>query len=234
MKILEQFAVAIATFALASGCSSLPDVDETRPVWLETDLTGYSRLEVDVEGDPDARPGALAAEGGRAAVEVCGPFYMFCALVTVPVGAVAGAIITAVETLPEDQAHALNHVTAQVASRLSLDADFNAAMRSEGARHGITYSMMKADVWLRVQTTQIFWNVGVGNKVALEVHFTVTGRSGAKSGKLAVRYVSDSARVHDWVAGTGELIEQALMKMVEEASVEIWQKILDYDDKDAV
>mgnify|MGYP001824291804 FL=1 len=222
----------MATLALVSGCSSLPDVDETRPVWLETDLTGYSRLEVDVDGNPEVRPGALAAEGGRAAVEVCGPFYMFCALVTVPAGAVAGAIITAVETLPEEQAHALNYVTAQVASRLSLDADFRAAMRSEGARHGITFSMMRADAWLRVQTTQIFWNVGVGNKVALEVHFTVTGESRGKSGRLTVRYVSASAGVHDWVAGTGELIEQALIKMVEEASVEIWQKILDYDEKE--
>jgi hypothetical protein len=61
--------------------------------------------------------------------------------------------------------------------------------------------MMRADAWLRVQTTQIFWNVG------------------------------DSATEHDWVAGTGELIEQAWIRMVEESSVEIWQKILDYDDE---
>jgi hypothetical protein len=224
--------MAVTALALASGCSSLPEIDETRTVDLETNLTGYSRLEVDVDGDPEQRPGAMATKGVHAAMEVCGPFYWACSVVTLPVGAATGAIITAVETLPEDQANALNHVTRKVASQLSLDADFQKAMHDEAGRHGIQLRSWRAHVELRVYVTEMYWNVGVGNNVAFEVHFAIEGRSGGQSGHARYKYVSDSAKVHDWVAGTGEMIEQALIRMVGESSVEIWQKILDYDDDD--
>jgi hypothetical protein len=229
VNIREQVPAAAAALALISGCAGLPPVDETRTVSLQAGLTGYGGLQVDVDGDPDIRPGALAEEGLQAAVEACYFLFLACALVTVPAGAAAGAIATAVETLPEEQAHALNHVTAKVAPRLALNADFQKAMYYEAARQGITLVSSRADVALSVYATEIFWDVSVGNNVAIEVHFEVIGRANGKSGRRNVRYVSDKAKVHEWVAGTGELIEGALTTMVEEASVEIWQEILGRD-----
>ena len=82
--------VAAAALALASGCSSLPPIDTSSTGYLETDFTGLGGLEVDVDGNPDTRPGALAAEGFVASVEACDIFFWACALIMVPAGAATG------------------------------------------------------------------------------------------------------------------------------------------------
>ena len=223
--------VAAAALALTAGCSSLPAVDETRTVHLETDFTGMGALYVDVHGDPETRPGALAADGMVAALETCHVFFWACALITVPAGAATGAVITAIETLPEDDAHALNHVTTNVISRvgMNLDIDFDTAMRAEAERHNIVLKGVYADVSLQAYISEVFWNVGVGNNVAIEATFTISGQADGKSGSRNIKVVSESAKVEDWVAGSGERIEEALYIMVQEASTEIWERILDYD-----
>jgi hypothetical protein len=70
----------------------------------------------------------MAAEG-FAATEGCGFFFMFCAVVTVPLAAAMGAVITTVETLPEEQAHELNWVSANVLAGFDLNDSFRRAMR---------------------------------------------------------------------------------------------------------
>ena len=225
--------VAGAALVLASGCSSLPPIDRSKAVYLETDLTGLGGLEVDVDGNPDTRPGALAAEGFVASVEGCDILFWACALIIVPAGAATGAVITAIETLPEEDALALNRVTTDVVSRagMNLDIDFDTAMRNEAERHGIVLKNVIADVSLYAYVSEVFWNVGVGNNVAIEATFTIRGHADGKSGQRSIKIVSDSAKVQDWVSGTGERIEEALTVMVAEASVEIWRRILDDDDK---
>jgi hypothetical protein len=222
---------AVAALAFAAGCSSLPPIDETRSVHLQTDFTGMSRLEVDVDGDPELRPGAMAVQGMYGSVEACNIFFWACAIVMVPTATAAGAIITAIETLPEEDAHALNHVTANVVSRngVNLDMAFDQAMRREAGRHGIELKSVFADVSLQAYISEVRWNVGVGNHVAIEATFTIHGHANGKSGRRNITVVSDSAKVEEWVSGSGELIEEALNVMVEDASVEIWERILDRD-----
>jgi hypothetical protein len=222
---------AVAALAFTAGCSSLPPVDETRTVHLQTDFTGMSKLQVDVDGDPELRPGAMAAEGMYGSVEACNIFFWACAIFMVPTAAATGAIITAIETLPEEDALALNHVTANVVSRtgVNLDIAFDAAMRREAERHGIELKSVFADVSLQAYISGVRWNVGVGNHVAIETTFTIHGHSDGKSGRRDIKVVSDSAKVEEWVAGAGERIEEALIVMVDEASIEIWERILDHD-----
>ncbi len=150
-----------------------------------------------------------------------------------PAGAATGAIITAIETLPEEDAKALNYVTANVVWRAgtNLDIDFDTAMRREAERHGIQLKGVFADVSLDVFVSKVFWNVGVGNNVAIEATFTVVGRADGKTGQRDIKIVSEYAQVEEWVAGSGERIEEALNAMVQEASVEIWDRILDRDNK---
>jgi len=223
--------VTAAALALTAGCSSLPPVDETRTVHLQTNFMGMSKLEVDVDGDPELRPGAMAAEGMYGSVEACNIFFWACAIFMVPTAAAAGAIITAIETLPEEEAHALNHVTANVVSHNGVDLDmaFDAAMRREAERHGIELKSVYADVSLQAYISEVRWNVGIGNHVAIEATFAIHGHADGRSGRRSIKVVSDSAKVEEWVAGSGELIEEALNVMVEDASVEIWERILDRD-----
>lgn len=219
----------VAALALVSGCASLPSLEKVRTVSLRTNFPSYVRLAVDVEGNPNTRPGRMAAEG-FAATEGCGAFFIVCAAVTVPLGAAMGAVITAAETLPEEQAHELNRVSAIVTSGLGLNASFSKAMREEASRQGIVLSGRRADARLNIVITGFQWDVSIGNNVAIRIDFKVTGFADGKRGHRNIKYLSERAKVSEWVAESGQRIRQELTTSMDEASQTIWQKVLGRDE----
>jgi len=218
--------VVVAVLALVSACASLPSLEKVRTVSLRTEFPSYGGLAVDVYGNPDTRPGRMAAEG-FALTEGCGIAFLACAAVTVPLGAAMGAVITAVSTLPERQAYRLNRVTANVTAGLNLDANFQKAMREEASRQGIVLTRGYADARINVVVTRFQWDVGVGNSVAIRIDFEVTGFADGKRGHRNITYFSERAKVPEWITESGKRIRQELM--MDEASQVIWQQILDRD-----
>jgi hypothetical protein len=219
---------AVAVLALASACASMPALDKVRTVSLSTNFRSYGGLAVDVDGNPHTRPGKMAAEG-LAITEGCGAFFIFCAVVTVPIGAAMGAAITAAETIPDEQAHELNRVSANVMAGLNLDASFGKAMREEASRQGIVLSGRRADARLNIVMTRFEWDVSVGNKVAIRIDFKVTGSADGKRGHRNITYISERAKAPVWIADSGKRIRQELTSIMDEASQKIWQQVLDRD-----
>jgi len=220
---------AVAVLALVSACASLPALDEVRTVSLSTGFRSYHGLAVDVDGNPHTRPGRMAAEG-LAITEGCGAFFIFCAVVTVPLGAAMGAAITAAETLPEERAHELNRVSANVTAGLNLDASFSKAMREEASRQGIVLSGRRADARLNITMTRFQWDVSLGNNVAIRIDFKVTGFADGKRGHRNITYISERAKTPEWIADSGKRIRQELATIMDKASQKIWQQILNRDE----
>ena len=220
---------AVAVLALVSACAILPALDEVRTVSLSTGFRSYHGLAVDVDGNPHTRPGRMAAEG-LAITEGCGAFFIFCAVVTVPLGAAMGAAITAAETLPEERAHELNRVSANVTAGLNLDASFSKAMREEASRQGIVLSGRRADARLNITMTRFQWDVSLGNNVAIRIDFKVTGFADGKRGHRNITYISERAKTPEWIADSGKRIRQELATIMDKASQKIWQQILNRDE----
>jgi len=224
-KLIFDFRTILLLCALSvTGCASLPSLEKARTVSLRTDFPFSGRLAVDVYGNPNTRPGRTAAEG-FALTEGCGIAFIACAVVTVPLGAAMGAVITAVSTLPERHAFALNRVTANVTAGLNLDASFEKAMRDEASRQRIVLTHGYADARMNVVVTRFQWDVGVGNSVAIRIDFEVTGFADGKRGHRNITYISERATVPEWIVDSGKRIRQELM--MDEASQTIWQQVLD-------
>lgn len=226
-KLIFDFRTILLLCALSvAGCASLPSLEKVRTVSLRTDFPSSGRLAVDVYGNPNTRPGRMAGVG-FALTEGCGIAFFVCAAVTVPLGAALGAVITAASTLPERTAYRLNIVTASVMAGLNLDASFEKAMREEASRQGIVLTHGYADARISVVVTRFQWDVGVGNSVAIRIDFEVTGFADGKRGHRNITYISERAKVSEWIADSGKRIRQGLM--MDEASQTIWQKVLDRD-----
>lgn len=223
---------AIAVLALLSGCASLPSLENARTVSLRTNFSSHGGLAVDVDGNPNTSPGRMAAEG-FAMTEGCGALFLACAVVTVPLGAATGAVITAVETLPEEQAHELNRVSASAMAGFNLNGRFSKAVREEASRQGVVLSKGlapsggRADARLDIVMTKFRWVVSVGNNVAIRINFKVTGFADGKRGCRNITYTGERAKVPEWTADSGKRIHQELTTIMDEASHTIWQKVLD-------
>ena len=217
------------SLSLVSACASLPPLDMVRTVSLRTDFSSYSGLTVDVDGNPDTRPGKMAAKGFEVA-SGCG-LCIFGTLVSVPLYAATGAVITATETLPEEQAHELNRVSAGVTAGINLTASFSKAMREEASRQGIVMTRRNADARVNIAVTELFWNVSIGNNVAIQIEFEVTGFVDGKKGRRKITYRSERATVPEWVANNGQPIRQTLTTIMNEASQKVWQRILDHEEE---
>ena len=217
----------VVVVTLLSACSSLPALDEIRTVSLSTDFRSYRGLAVDVDGNPDTRPGHMAAAAleGAGGCGICG----LAIIVTVPLAATIGAVITTAETLPKEQAHELNRVSANVTAGLNLNASFAKAMREEASRHGIVLTGRRADARLNIVMTRFEWDVSVGNYVAIRIDFKVTGFADGKRGHRKITYKSERAKAPEWIADSGKRIRQELMTIMDEASQTIWQQALDRD-----
>ena len=229
-KCGRDFTAVVVVLALVSACASLPSLEKARTVSLRTEFPSYGGLTVDVDGNPSTRPGRMAADG-FAVTEACGAFFLYCAAVTVPLGATIGAVITAAETLPEEQAHELNRVSARAMAGLNLNASFSKAMREEASRQGIVLSGRRADARLNIAVTALFWDVSIGNNVAIRIEFEVTGFVDGKKGRRKITYRSERATVPEWVANNGQRISQTLTTIMDDASQKVWQRILDRDEK---
>jgi len=169
------------------------------------------------------------AMDGFEASSGCDWAALFCAIVMVPVGAVTGAVITGIETLPEDQAHELNKVSAAVMTSNSLYTDLDNAMHDEALRQGLVVSRRKADANVHIEVTRLLWDVSIGNKVAVYIDFHVRASVKGKRGKRNIRYRSERGTVPEWVENNGQRIHETLATIMEEASQKVWQSILDRD-----
>jgi len=222
--------ILLALCALGvAGCASVPVPEKPlaghrATVLLNTDFPFYGRPAVDPEGNSHTRPGRMAAEGVGLAGG-CGIAFFACAAVLAPVAAAMGAVITGVETLPEEQAHELNRVSAVVLAEIDPNARFDQAMRQEASRRGIVLTRRYADTLLNVVVTNFQWDIGAGNGVAMRIDAEVSGRANGQRGSRKITYLSERASVPEWTADSGERIRRALA--MDDASQAIWQQILD-------
>ena len=87
----------------------------------------------------------------------------------------------------------------------------------------------RADARLDIVMTRFQWDVSVGNNVAIRIDFKVTGFVDGKSGSRNITYISERAKVPEWITDSGKRIRQKLTTIMDEASQTIWQQILDRD-----
>ncbi len=224
-KSARDTSVVVLVIALVSGCTNLPALDEVKSVSLNSNFSVSGHLAVDVDGNPEMRPGKMAMEGFKVAgeCELC----FFLTPVTVPLMATIGAVVTATETLPKEQALELNHVTANAMASLNLDAEFSKAMRDEALRRGIKLGSRRVDASLDIVLTKFEWDVSVGNNVAIVVDFRITGSAGGKSGHRKITYRSERVKAGEWLENSGQRIRETLAQIADEASKVVWQRLLD-------
>jgi hypothetical protein len=206
----------------------LPPIEETQVVSLRTEFASFIIPEVDVDGNPELKPGSMAMDGLQASGE-CGYFVLLCAMVVVPTAAATGAVITAVETLPDEQALTLNQVSKTVMSGLDQDVVLDNAMRGVAARQSVVLRKSRADVLLNVTVTQFKWDVSVGNNVAMKIKLYVWGQANGKKGDRNFSFTGKRAKAPEWTADSGALIRQEFSALMEQASERIWREVLDIE-----
>jgi hypothetical protein len=219
---------ALGVAALLSGCGSLPGIEDAPSIDLRTSYSGPWAPAVDVHGDPNLRPGAMAM-GGLEASAACDYLFIICAAVTVPVAAVTGAVITATDTLPEAEAELLNRITAKAASGLHMPQMFHSVMLSEAIRQGVKVQSAGADVIVEFMVTDLWWEVSIGNQVSLRLTVEAYATHGREFGRRRLGYRGEPAPVEEWLAGGEQHIRDALESFLPEASEAIWLRVLDRD-----
>ncbi len=211
-----------------SACGSLPDIEKAESIELSTSFQAPWAPEVDVDGDPNLRPGAMAM-GGLEASAGCDYLFVFCAALFVPVGAVTGAVITATDTLPEQEAELLNRITAKAVSGLHVAQMFQSVMLSEAIRQGVKIQTTGADAVVEFAATEFWWEVSIGNQVSLRMTVEAHGTHRGEFGRRRFGYRGEPAPVDEWLAGGEQRIRDALEAFMPEASEAIWLRILDRD-----
>ncbi len=219
---------ALGLAVLLSGCGTLPDIEDAKTISLSTAYGAPWVPEVDVDGDPSLRPGAMAM-GGLEAATACDYLFIFCAAVTVPISAVTGAVITATETLPEEEAELLNRLTEKAAAGLHMPRMFQSVMLSEAIRQGVDIQASGADATVKFLATHLWWEVSIGNQVSLRLTVEAHATHAGEFGRRRFVYSGKPAPVEEWLAGGDQRIRGALEAFMPEASAAIWQRILDLD-----
>lgn len=218
----------VVAMSLLSACSSLPPMEETQVVSLRTEFASFIIPEVDVDGNPELRPGSMALGGLQASGE-CGVLVLFCAMVMVPTAAATGAVITAIETLPDEQALVLNQVSKTVMSGLDQDVVLDDAMRGVATKQSVVLRKSRADVLLNVTVTHFEWDVSVGNNVAMKIKFYVWGQANGRKGGRKFSFTSKRAKAPEWTADSGALIRQEFSALMEQVSERIWRELLELE-----
>lgn len=221
--------LALSGAVLLSACGSLPDMEDAKTVRLQTYYHGPWAPEVDVDGNPELRPGAMAKAGLQTSVEACSVFFMFCALYTVPIYTVTGAAITAADTLPEEQAEMLNRLSAKAVVNLNMRQAFEQAITSSAIDQGLDLKPFGADYTVHVSATELWWEVSVGNQVSLRLTVEMRARHGGKEGRRRLGYRGEPAHVREWLAGGEQHIRDALEAFLPEAGEAIWLRVLERD-----
>ena len=229
VKRFPGLVLASGLAVLLSACGSLPDMEDAKTVRLQTYYYGPWVPKVDVDGNPELRPGAMARAGLQTSVEACSVLFMFCALYTVPIYTVTGAAITAADTLPEEQAEMLNRLSAKAVVNLNMPNAFEQAITSSAIDQGLDLQPFGADYTVRVSATELWWEVSVGNQVSLRLTVEMHARHGDKEGRRRLGYRGEPAHVKEWLAGGEQHIREALDAFLPEASEAIWLRVLDRD-----
>ena len=216
----------LALLLFLGACGSLPDIEQASTVELGTSFQAPWAPEVDVDGDPDLRPGAMAMDGLEASA-ACDYLFVICAAVAVPVAAVTGAVITATDTLPEGDARLLNQLTAKAVSGLHMAQMFHGVMLSAAIRQGIRVEKTGADAVVEFVVTEFWWEVSIGNQVSLRLTVEAHGTHRGEFGRRRFDYRGEPAPVDEWLAGGEQRIRDALEDFMPAAGEAIWLRILD-------
>ncbi len=217
--------VALGFVFPLGGCAGLPDIEEAESIKLDTSFPAPWAPKVDVHGDPNLRPGAMAMDGLEASAS-CDYLFVVCAAVFVPISAATGAVITATDTLPEEEAELLNHLTSKAASGLHMPQMFQSVMLSEAIQKGVTMRTTRADAIIHFAVTAFWWEVSVGNRVSLRLTIDARAKYRGEFGRRRFSYRGEPAPVGEWLAGGEERIRDALVAIMPEASEAIWRRIL--------
>ncbi len=213
---------------LLGGCGTLPDIEDATTISLKTAYRAPWVPEVDVHGDPDLRPGAMALDGLEASTS-CDYLFVFCAAVVVPLSAVTGAVITAADTLPEEEAKLLNGLSAKAAAGLHMPQMFQSVMLSEAIRQGVDIQASGADATVEFVATNLWWEVSIGNQVSLRLTVEARAFHRGEFGRRRLGYRSEPAPIDEWLVGGEKHIRDALESFMPEASEAIWLRVLDRD-----
>ncbi len=217
---------AVGFVILLGGCANLPDIEEARAIQLSTAFQAPWAPEVDVHGDPNLRPGAMAMDGLEASAS-CDYLFVFCAVLFVPVSAATGAVITATDTLPEEEAELLNELTAKAVSGLHMAQMFESVMLSEAIRQGVNIQTTGADAVVQFTVTEFWWEVSIGNQVSLRLTVEAHGTYRGEFGRRRFGYRGEPVPVDKWLAGGDQHIRDALETFIPAAGEAIWGRILD-------
>lgn len=223
------FGLGLGLVALLSACAGLPDMDDVRTINLQTSYRASTVPAVDIDGDPELRPGSMAREALAGSME-CDILFLFCAIVAVPIAAGSGAMITAADTLPEELAQELNDVTAQVARGLHMPGKFDDAMRLAATKKGLNLHSAGTGTEVQMVATGLWWEVSMGNNVALHLTVEVSARRGDDVGRRRIGYRGEAAPIDVWLAFDGRRIRDVLETYMTDAGEAIWGHLIDGDE----
>jgi hypothetical protein len=221
----SRIAMIVAVLLTLCGCTGMPTLTGTEEVAISTAGARLTMPSVAIDGESRLGPGTAAA-GGLEASQACGPIAPFCAIFTVPAGAIVGATAKVTQKLPEDQARDLNRVTADVLQPLSLESALVGALETEARRRGVRISRSNPDKLVHVLSTQLSWDISIGNHVAIRMEISVAVSGGVPKRNRPLEIWSDSAKVSEWIADDGTLIEEALEATFAAVSERIWERLL--------
>lgn len=214
------------------ACASLPRLEDARTVSVTTGFHAYADIAVDVDGNPAYRPGKMAKDAAGAALE-CGMVHwiliLVCEAVMVPASAATGAVITAVSTLPEEQALELNRVSVASVAGINFSREFGMAVRREASRRGLLLRRNNADAHVRIVMRAMWWDVTAGNNVSIRIDFEVSGQVDGKAGTRKIGFRGERATAAEWIADDGHKVREALDTVLDDASQQIWAEVLGYE-----
>ena len=223
--MMEKKYLVLIWAVLLSACASLPDIEDATAIDLRTGWSAPYVPEVDIDGNPATRPGSMAKDALEAS-SGCDWAALFCAAIFVPVATVTGAVITAADTLPEEQAILLNRLTRRQAAGINLRREFDDAMQAEAAHHGLQLRRRDPDAKIMIAVIDLWWEVSVGNQVYLHMKVEASGRRGVETGRRRLSYKGEVATVEEWLADGGQRIRGTLETFMAEASTDIWPRLL--------
>jgi len=226
-------AALTAVLATLGACAAGPTLDGRNALRLE--VAPSSDFTVRLDNQSDARPGELAAEGASQGLSECSDSdYPIASIIAAPLcaaigaigGATTGAIVTAVTTLPEDDADALIQASRQAIAVAAWADELQAELEAEAASRGKSVVQDHEAQLYDVFAKRIEWRISAGNRASLRGEFAI---GTYVDGDYRFRDFSVSSRAHSiqhWTADNGHEIVAAYAELISAASIRAWE-ILD-------
>lgn len=213
-----------------AACATGPQIRGSEPVSLMIIEPADFYLNVNNAAEPSARPGALAGEGAASAFRDCASedeilalfLKPLCAAIGAAAGAVTGAVVSHIETMPEEDAARLTQVSAQATSAWDWQQNLRAALEREARLRNVVVDEDGAETQVLVYLQNIEWGAAFANQAQIESTVQIVIRQDGQTHLETYEQKSGALQVDKWEANQGQPILDALQQIFATTSEKIW------------